>query len=150
MVALDPGVRFDEQRMRMVKVLELEEEDQNTAADKKTIEEMRKIADTIFQCVQFTSDCPSSHMEEITPVLDLTMYVGEDGLLKYQYYEKPCASKFVVQANSANSKKMKMSVLVEHGMRRMRNCSRGLDCQVRRRVMKAYAMKLRRNGILLA
>ena len=79
-------------------------------------------------------------------MLDLNMYVGDDGLIKYENYEKPCASKFVIPSNSDHSKKMKMSVLVEEGMRRMRNCAGGLESQVRRRVMTAYAKKLRRSG----
>ena len=51
-------------------------------------------------------------------------------LLFHAYYhhlfEKPCASKFVIPEALAHSKKMKMSVLVEEGVRRMRNCSRRL------------------------
>ena len=70
----------------------------------------------------------------------------EDGLVKYEHYEKPCANDFVIPENSAHSKKMRMSVLVEEGLRRLRNCSRGLDAGVRRKVMKAWAMKLRRSG----
>ena len=46
MVALDPGVRFDEQKRKMIRVKELEEEDQNVAADRRTMEEMRKIGDS--------------------------------------------------------------------------------------------------------
>ena len=72
--------------------------------------------------------------------------MGEDGLVKHEHYEKPCTNDFVIPANSAHSKKMKMSVLVEEGLRRLRNCSRGLDESVRRRVMRAWAMKLRRSG----
>ena len=44
------------------------------------------------------------------------------------------------------SKKMKMSVLVEEGLQRLRNCSRGLDASVRKIVMTAWATKLRRSG----
>ena len=56
-------------------------------------------------------------------VLDLQLFIDEDGLFKYEFYEKPCTSKFVMPESSAHSKKMKMSVLVEEGVRRMRNCS---------------------------
>ena len=80
------------------------------------------------------------------PVLDLQIYVGEDRLVKHEFYEKPCANKFVIPAQSAHSKKMRMSVLVEEGLRRLRNSSRGLDGEVRRRVMTSWAMKLKRSG----
>ena len=41
--ALDPGVRFDESKMKMVKIIELEESDMNVPEDERTMEELRKI-----------------------------------------------------------------------------------------------------------
>ena len=41
---------------------------------------------------------------------------------------------------------MKMSVLVEEGVRRMRNCSRTLDVGQRRSIMEDWARKLKRSG----
>ena len=41
---------------------------------------------------------------------------------------------------------MKMSVLVEEGVRRLRNCSRGMDWEVSRKVMASCSQKLRRSG----
>ena len=41
---------------------------------------------------------------------------------------------------------MKMSVLVEEGLRRLRNCSRGLDPEVSRKVMAKWSRKLQRSG----
>ena len=144
--AIDPGVRFDETKSKMVKIAELVESDREVPEDERTMEELRKIANTIFKCVQFTTECPSGQEEGKVPVLDLKLYVGEDGLVKHEHYEKPCANDFVIPENSAHGKKMRMSVLVEEGLRRLRNCSRGLDAGVRKKVMKAWAMKLRRSG----
>ena len=79
------------------------------------------------------------------PVLDLQMYV-EDGAIKYEFFEKPCASGLVIPANSAHSKQMKLSVMVEEGMRMLRNNSRALDWESRRRVMEAWSRKLQRSG----
>ena len=146
--ALDPGVRFDQTKNRMVRVEELVEEDKLLPEDWRTMEELRKISNTVYGCVQFTVDCPSSHQAGMVPVLDLQMFV-QDGLVKYHFYEKPCASKFVIPENSAHSKKMKMSVLVEEGVRRMRNCSRRLgeeDWRVRSKILEGWSMKLKRSG----
>ena len=41
---------------------------------------------------------------------------------------------------------MKMAVLVEEGLRRLRNASQGLDWEVSRKVMEAWSQKLRRSG----
>jgi hypothetical protein len=67
-------------------------------------------------------------------------------VVKYQFYEKPCSNKFVIPYHSAHSNKMKMSVIVEEGLRRMRNCSRGMDFEVRREVMERWSRKLQRSG----
>ena len=42
-VALDPGVRFDETKMKMVKVDQYVEDDQNEPEDRRTMEELRKL-----------------------------------------------------------------------------------------------------------
>ena len=148
LVSLDPGVRFDQTKMKMVKSEELVESDKDIPEDVRTMNELRKIANTVFKCVQFTTDCPSNHVERKVSVLDLQLYVGDDGLVKHEFYEKPCASKFAIPSQSAHSKRIKMSVIVEEGLRRLRNCSRGLESDVRRRVMERWARKLQRSGYL--
>ena len=96
-------------------------------------------------CVQFTVDCPSIHQEGKVPILDLNFYTMNNQIF-HEFYEKPCASKMVIKYMSAHSRKMKMVVLVEEGVRRMRNASRGLDAEVTRRVMAEWSRKLRRSG----
>ena len=103
--AIDPGVRFDETKLKMVRIEELVETDKNVPEDKRTMEELRKIANTVYQCIQFTTDCPSSHQAEKVPVLDLQLFVAMDGKVKYEFYEKPCANKFVMQAQSRTARK---------------------------------------------
>ena len=144
LVALDPGVRFIGKKL--VKSEELIEEDKNVPEDQRTMNVLRDIGNTIYKCVQFTIDCSSLHPElKKVPVLDLQVYV-EENQFKHEFYEKPVASKFVIPYSSAHSRKMKMGVLVEEGLRRLRNCSRGLDWEVSRKVMTKWSMKLRRSG----
>jgi hypothetical protein len=64
----------------------------------------------------------------------------------HEFFEKPVASKFVIPFRSAHSKKMKMAVLVEEGLRRMRNHTRGMDWETSRKVMSEWSQKLRRSG----
>ena len=66
-------------------------------------------------------------MEEMMPVLDFQMYVGEDKLIKYVFYQKMCASQLTIPASSAHCKQQKLAVMVEEGMRRLRNHSRIMD-----------------------
>ena len=79
-------------------------------------------------------------------MLDHQVYV-EENQFKHEFYEKPVASKFVIPYSSAHSRKNnKIAVLVEEGLRRLRNCSRGLDWDVSRQVMTKWSMQLRRSG----
>ena len=59
MKSLDAGVRFDAERMKMVVVPEFVESDKEIPEDKRTMTELNKIANTIYECVQFTTGCPS-------------------------------------------------------------------------------------------
>ena len=56
-------------------------------ADKGTFEELEKIANTIYNHVQFTIDTPSSNQEGMCQVLDLQLFVGVDVFIKYKLYE---------------------------------------------------------------
>ena len=147
MKALDPGVRFDAEKVKMVVMPDLIQSDQEIPEDKRTMEELKKIANTVYDCVQFTTDCPSNYVGKVgeMPVLDLQMYV-EDGAIKYEFFEKPCASGLAIPANSAHSKQMKLSVMVEEGVRRLRNHSRELAWEKRRKVMEDWSRKLKRSG----
>ena len=55
-------------------------------------------------------------------------------------------SRIIIRYKSAHSRKMKVAVLVEEGVRRMRNNSRRLDDEVSRKVMALWSRKLRRSG----
>ena len=89
------------------------------------MEVLKDIANTIFPCVQFTVDYPSNYQSEKVPVLDLQVYARNDHIF-HEFYEKPCASKMAIPYKSAHSRKMKMAVLVEEGLRRLINNSRGM------------------------
>ena len=70
------------------------------------------------------------------------------------YFPEPTKNIITHPKNSArianavqvtHSKKIKMSVLVEEGLWKLQNCSRGLDASVRKRVMTAWATRLLEN-----
>ena len=65
-------------KKKMVRIEELLEGDRNVPEDERTMEELKKIANTVFKCIQFTTDCPSKNQSGKVPVLDLQLYVGED------------------------------------------------------------------------
>ena len=136
LVATDPGVRFDGEKL--VKHEEWEDEDMGICEDVRTFRILKEIGDTIFKCVKFTFDCPSlqpskGQNEEMVPVLDLKCYVVGEQFV-HEYYEKKTACRYTIPYSSAHSDKMKMAVLVEDGLRRLRNYSQGLEWEKKRLV----------------
>jgi hypothetical protein len=115
-------------------------------ADKRTFEELSKAAGEVFECLEFTSDSPSSHEEGKVPVLDLQVYVSQQGTIIHEFYEKPVSCKLVIPASSAHSKKTKIAVMVEEGVRRLRNHSQGMESQATKKCLVKWAKKLRRSG----
>ena len=130
----------------MIRVPELVDDDKLVKDDKRNMTELKKIANSVYSTVQFTDDCPSIHVAGKMPVLDLQIYVGDDGKIKHEFYQKPMACKFVIPYKAAHSKKIKLSVMVEEGIRRLRNNSRGLEWETSRGVMEDWPRKLRRSG----
>ena len=85
---------------KIVRKQELVAQNEIGKADKRTLGELVKIADTIYECINFTADCPSSQEgEEKVPVMDLKLYVGEQGTIIHKFYEKPVWCKLVIMFN---------------------------------------------------
>ena len=57
----------------------------------------------------------------------MAVWLGEDGSVLYQHYEKPVASKLVISERSAHSNSSKRSVHINELTRRMYNTSRDLS-----------------------
>ena len=143
LAAVDPGVRFEGGELVMDE--DRVEEDQLLAADERTFRLLKDIGNSIFDCIQFTIDVPSLNENGKLPVLDVNLEVV-DGKIEHGFFKKPCTSEIVIPYTSAHSRKMKFSVLVEEGLRRLRNHSRGLEWERSRKVMEDWSRKLRRSG----
>ena len=144
LASLDPGVGYFEGKMTFSQ--ERVQEDSEIPADERTFRELVKVADSIYECISFTAECPSSQREGKVPVLDLKLYVDGGNVLVREFYEKPVSCPLVIPFISAHSSKMKLAVMIEEGVRRLRNHSRGMEWEVSRRCMEDYARKLRRSG----
>ena len=118
-----------------MKVEELVEQDKETGDDDRTFNLLREIGDSIYPWVKFNIDVPSFYLDGSLPVLDLKLEV-EDGTFEYGFFKKAFASEVVIPFTSAHSRKMKMSVVMEEGVRRLRNHSRGLEVERTRLVME--------------
>ena len=68
----------------------------------RAMDVLKDIANTIYDCVQFTTDCPSNNKSKKIPCLDLKVYVKEDQII-HEFYEKPCAAKQVTPYQSGRA-----------------------------------------------
>ena len=119
-----PGVRFIAGKMLLLP--EEVEQDEEEEDDRRVARELRKVANTILpRSVVMEEDFPTNHLQEKLPILDMEMWWENDTLL-HQHYTKPMASRSVIMAKSAFPTSTKRNILVEEGMRRLRNCSPSL------------------------
>jgi hypothetical protein len=79
------------------------------------------------------------------PILDLEVW-EEGGILLHQFFKKPVASKFVVSAHSAFPASKKRAVLVEEGVRRLRNNSPELPFNFKAKFLTELALEMQNSG----
>ena len=70
----------------------------------------------------------------------------EEGKIKHQFFKKIMASRKLVQAKSAFSVAKKRSILLEEGMRRLKNCSSDLSWESKVKFLKRFSRDLRIRG----
>ena len=108
------------------------------------------MASDIFSGITFTCDCPSSNVNGKMPVLDLQLWLEKDesgvGVVRFEYYEKPIASKVVIHKKSAISWTVKRSTLVSEVYRRLYNCDPQVEWQERTEYVNHLVIKMWRSG----
>ena len=87
---------------------------------------LKSIADSVLPGIIMETDIPGKYDDKKLPILDMKCWM-KDGLLLYQHYSKPMATKLVISARSAHSDQTKRSVHIAECVRRMMNTSNKLD-----------------------
>ena len=87
---------------------------------------LKSIADSVLPGIIMETDIPGKYDDKKLPILDMKCWM-KDGLLLYQHYSKPMATKLVISARSAHSDQTKRSVHIAECVRRMMNTSHKLD-----------------------
>ena len=123
---LPPGARWCHETGRIVVMEECKEDDKQHPTDRRSMLEMKKIANSICPIIQMEEDYPSKNQDNKLPILDLKVWVTDDNIIMHECYRKSMASRLIMMAESAMPKKMKRSVLTQEGIRILRNCSEDL------------------------
>ena len=93
----------------------------------KTVEVIKHMMNSICDFLVLTMESGDDFPGGRLPTLDLNIWVGEDNVTRYIFFEKPMASSMVIQRRSAMPENMRVSTLTQEVIRRMMNTSQKLD-----------------------
>ena len=99
--------------------------------------------------LNFTSETSEDFADNHLPTLHFALWVGEDNLTRYEFWEKPTTINQVLHAQTALSENTKMQSLSNEVIRRMRNTSELLDNRTRVRIIDNFAQKMKNSGYKL-
>ena len=88
---------------------------------------MKAIADDIIPEIKMVADFPSNNADKKMAVLDMKVWVNEEGIIMHEHFEKPMSSKKIMHAESAISALCKKSVHTQEVLRRLFNSSRRIE-----------------------
>ena len=81
------------------------------------------------------------------PLLDLKIRVDTDNTIDFQFYSKPCSSKFVMLKSSAMPARVKMASLTQEVVRRLRNTRATLPWpEHHAKILTTFNRKMARSG----
>ena len=119
------GARYEDGRL-VIKQEEIEG-DMLIPGDRRTMEIVRDIGNSIHPSIQLEVDYPSNYEDGKMPLLDLKVWVQEGGdgssRIVHEFYTKDVSSKSVINAKSAFSWRQKRTVLTQELLRVLLNCS---------------------------
>ena len=121
------GSVYDTVQQKMVIKEEQRIQDEIIPEDERLSKVLLYIANNIMDCIKMEADMPSRNADKKMPILEMKVWMEEDGTLVYQHYEKQVSSKTVMHAQSAHSAGCKKSVHTQEILRRLLNSSHRLQ-----------------------
>ena len=82
---------------------ELVETDKNTPGDKRTMDNIKEVANNICTELEVTYDVESNYSDIMVPILDMKVRINENNKIAYHFYQKPMKNKSVITKTSAFS-----------------------------------------------
>ena len=115
--------------------------------EKTTSAKFREVANECCDNIVWEDDIPSEHPGGMLPILDMQVWLNEDGILLYKHFEKPVSSKQVISVRSAHSSQGKRAVHINELVRRMLNCSPLLSwAEAVAPILEEYMRRMMRAG----
>ena len=143
------GFKYNSRNKKLEYSEEKAEAEKDWPADKRTFAVLRDIANTIDKDIRMKEDVPSAHSDLKLPCLDLKVWISESDeghQVRFAFYKKPMASKFVVLNRSAMSSSCKRNTLFQEGLRRLRNFSPNTTWEEKAEGLTEFSNSMRISG----
>ena len=97
------------------------------------------MADSVCEMLNWEPDIPENHSDGRLPMLDLKLYTCETGpFLRHSFYKKEVSSRYLIPYNSALPENVKRPILIQEGLRRVRNISPSNPLEETQEVLKDF------------
>lgn len=142
---LEPGTEFEDEKLQINP--DRIETDREIPADKRTMEIIKTIANSIDPMIKVTIDVPSDHHDKKVPMLDIKVWLDEeDNQLNYIFYQKEMKNRKVMMKSSAMPYKQKMTVLSQEVFRRLHNTEPELPEKFKNDILDTFMEDLMISG----
>ena len=142
--AIPPGWKFEDGKM-IFKEDEVEE-DGKIPEDKRTMEIIKTVANSIDPLIEVTYDTPSNYNDRKIPILDVKVGMNSEKKIEYEFYQKPIANKCVTHKTSAMSIKQKMHILTQQCFSRLHNTSESISTSRTVQLLDEFMIDLKVSG----
>ena len=117
---------------------------------KRTVREVKEIAEGIDENLKVTTDAAVEHEDGRMPTLNVKIWIGKtnEGTTKilHTHYMKEVSSRAVINAASAHSMEMKKNVMVNEVCTILKNCSRYQEWEEVTRHVEYFMKRLQYSG----
>ena len=116
-----PGARYDANSKKVI--IDDNQVHAELCDDERTARVMTYIANSVMPGIVMEFDVPSRNLNNKMAILDMEVWMENDGNIMFQHYEKPTASKTIMHAKSAQSISCRNSVHTQEILCRLLNSS---------------------------
>ena len=120
--------------------------DPSEEPDARTMRVFKEIGDTIHPSIKLETDYPTNHEDGKVPILDLKIWVNEEGVILHEHYMKPISSKFTVHERTAITMSTKRQILTQDALRVLLNCSEEMPWTEKVIHLQQYEHRLQYSG----
>ena len=124
----------------------LVKEDDKVEGDKRTMNIIQDIANSIHENIQVTFDVPSNYNDKSVPILDIKARIDSKNKIEYFFYKKPMVNNIVTMKSSAMSMSQKMAILTQQCFTRLHNTSDDVKESQKVEILNSFMQELKASG----